>query len=70
MEAIERQITPRTKLMVLNDLQNPTGAECSMAELEKLAELALKHDLYVLCDEAYFDIRYEGNPFRVWQSGA
>jgi aspartate/methionine/tyrosine aminotransferase len=60
MDAIERQITPRTKLMVLNDLQNPTGAECSMAELEKLAELALKHDLYVLCDEAYFDIRYEG----------
>jgi len=60
MYAIERQITPRTKLMVLNDLQNPTGAECSMAELEKLAELALKHDLYVLCDEAYFDIRYEG----------
>ena len=60
MHAIERQITPRTKLLVLNDLQNPTGAECSMAELEKLAELALKHDLYVLCDEAYFDIRYEG----------
>lgn len=60
MEAIERQITPRTRLLVLNDLQNPTGAECSMAELEKLAELALKHDLYVLCDEAYFDIRYEG----------
>jgi len=60
MHAIERQITPRTKLMVLNDLQNPTGAECSMAELEKLAELALKQDLYVLCDEAYFDIRYEG----------
>ena len=60
MDAIERQITPRTKLMILNDLQNPTGAECSSAELEKLAELALKHDLYVLCDEAYFDIRYEG----------
>ncbi|MBW2079291.1 MAG: aminotransferase class I/II-fold pyridoxal phosphate-dependent enzyme, partial [Deltaproteobacteria bacterium] len=36
------------------------GAECSPAELEKLAELALRHDLYVLCDEAYFDIRYEG----------
>jgi len=60
MDAIKKQITPRTKLMVLNDLQNPTGAECSMAELEKLAELAIKHDLYVLCDEAYFDIRYEG----------
>jgi aspartate/methionine/tyrosine aminotransferase len=63
MDAIERQITPRTKLLVLNDLQNPTGAECSSAERKKLAELVLKHDLYVLCDEAYFDIRYEGKSF-------
>ena len=60
MASIEKKITPRTKLLLLNDLQNPTGAECSSAELEKLAELVLKHDLYVLCDEAYFDIRYEG----------
>jgi len=63
MDAIERQITPRTRLLVLNDLQNPTGAECSLAECKKLAELVLKHDLYVLCDEAYFDIRYEGKSF-------
>ncbi len=55
---LERQISPRTRLLVLNDLQNPTGAECSQAELEKIAELVLKYDLYVLCDEAYFDIRY------------
>jgi len=54
------RITPRTRLLVLNDLQNPTGAECASAELEKIAELVLKHDLYVLCDEAYFDIRYSG----------
>jgi aspartate/methionine/tyrosine aminotransferase len=47
-------------LLVLNDLQNPTGAECSPDEFEKLAELVRKHDLYVLCDEAYFDIRYAG----------
>jgi len=60
MEAIEKQITPRTRLLVLNDLQNPTGAECTMAEFEKLAELVREHDLYVLCDEAYFDIRYSG----------
>ena len=60
MEAIERQITPRTRLLVLNDLQNPTGAECTMAEFERLAELVREHDLYVLCDEAYFDIRYSG----------
>jgi aspartate/methionine/tyrosine aminotransferase len=60
LDAIEDRITPRTRLMVLNDLQNPTGAECTQAQFEKLAELVLKHDLYVLCDEAYFDIRYEG----------
>ncbi len=60
LEMLRRQITPRTRLLVLNDLQNPTGAECSAAEREALAELVLKHDLYVLCDEAYFDIRYEG----------
>jgi aspartate/methionine/tyrosine aminotransferase len=60
MDALESQLNPRTRLLVVNDLQNPTGAECSAAEREKLAELVIKHDLYVLCDEAYFDIRYEG----------
>lgn len=60
MAGLEKSISPRTRLLVLNDLQNPMGAECSPAELEKVAELALKHNLYVLCDEAYFDIRYEG----------
>jgi len=60
MDMIEDQITPNTKIIILNDLQNPTGAECSTAEMEKLAEIVRKHDLWVLCDEAYFDIRYEG----------
>jgi aspartate/methionine/tyrosine aminotransferase len=45
---------------VLNDLHNPSGAECQPEELEKVAELVKKHNLYVLCDEAYFDIRYQG----------
>ena len=60
IEHLKAQITPRTRLLVLNDLQNPTGAECSQAEREALAELVLEHDLRVLCDEAYFDIRYAG----------
>jgi aspartate/methionine/tyrosine aminotransferase len=60
LDAIADKITAKTKLLVLNDLQNPTGAECTPVQFEKLAELVLKHDLYVLCDEAYFDIRYEG----------
>ncbi len=60
MESLRRAITPRTRLLIVNDLHNPTGHECSRQELEALAELALKHDLYVLSDEAYFDIRYSG----------
>ena len=60
IEMLEKRITPKTKLLILNDLQNPTGAECSTEELQQLAEIVRKHDLCVLCDEAYFDIRYEG----------
>ena len=60
VEAIRQKITPRTKLLILNDLQNPSGAECSQQDLEKLSELAIKNNLMVLSDEAYFDIRYEG----------
>jgi aspartate/methionine/tyrosine aminotransferase len=60
IDDIEKKITPRTKLIVVNDLQNPTGAEASLQELEALADLIKRHDLFVLCDEAYFDIRYEG----------
>ena len=59
-EAIEAAITPRTKLLIFNNLHNPTGAESPDEEIEALAELALKHDLYVLADEAYWDVRYSG----------
>lgn len=60
LDEIERSITPKTKFLVFNNLQNPTGAESSYEELQRVADLALKHDLFVLCDEAYFDIRYGG----------
>lgn len=60
IDAMEKSVTPRTRLLVLNDLQNPTGAVASLDELGRLAALAIKHDLFVLCDEAYFHIRYEG----------
>jgi aspartate/methionine/tyrosine aminotransferase len=60
MDQIEKKITPRTRLIVVNDLQNPMGAEASPQELEALADLIKRHNLFVLCDEAYFDIRYEG----------
>lgn len=60
IEAIENQITPKTRVLILNDLQNPIGAEASPEEFKKLAEIVLEHDLMVLCDEAYFEIRYSG----------
>jgi len=60
LDAIEALITPKTKLLIVNDLQNPTGAESDPLQLEALAKLAVKHDLFVLCDEAYFDMRYAG----------
>jgi aspartate/methionine/tyrosine aminotransferase len=60
LDAIERQITPKTRVLVLNDLQNPIGAEASPAEFARLAGIVREHDLMVLCDEAYFEIRYSG----------
>lgn len=59
-EALERQVSPRTRLLIFNNLQNPTGAESSLDELERVAEFAMRHDLLVLSDEAYWDIRYAG----------
>ncbi len=59
-DGIERAITDKTTLFILNDLQNPMGTELSAEERARLAALILKHDLYVLSDEAYFDMRYAG----------
>jgi len=58
--AIEAKITSKTRILIVNDLHNPTGAEASQEELAALAGLAVKHDLLVLADEAYFDMRYAG----------
>jgi aspartate/methionine/tyrosine aminotransferase len=59
-DALERQVTPQTRLLILNDLHNPTASECTPLELQRLADFVLEHQLLVLCDEAYFDVRYEG----------
>ncbi len=60
MDMLEKSITPKTKLIIINDFHNPTGAECTKEQREKLAELIRKHNLMALIDEAYFDIRYDG----------
>jgi aspartate/methionine/tyrosine aminotransferase len=60
LEALEAAITPRTRFLVFNNQQNPTGAESRIEELERIAQIVRDHDLTVLCDEAYFDLRYSG----------
>ena len=60
LDYLESLITPRTRILIYNNCQNPLGTESSPAEMERVAELAMKHDLWVLSDEAYFDVRYSG----------
>ena len=60
LDRIRSMITPRTRAIIYNDLQNPIGAESTDAEREAIAELAIRHDLWVLSDEAYFEMRYSG----------
>ncbi len=53
-------ITARTKLLVINSPANPTGGVLTRNDIERIAELALRHDLVVLSDEIYGRILYDG----------
>lgn len=59
-DEVERLVTPRTKMLVVNTPQNPTGAVFGAEVLERLAEIARKHDLLVLSDEIYEKLIYDG----------
>ena len=58
--ALERHVTPRTRLLLLNYPNNPTGAALSRAHVEEIAAFARAHDLIVLSDEIYAELTYEG----------
>lgn len=60
LDALERLITPRAKLLVINTPANPTGAVFPPETVRALVELARRHDLYVISDEVYEDFVYEG----------
>ena len=62
-EEIARHITPRTKMIILNNPNNPTGAVYKREVLEKIAELAVRNDLLVLSDEMYSRLVYDGTEF-------
>ena len=57
-EELEAAITPKTKLLVLPFPNNPTGAIMTREDLEPVAEVVKKHDLYVLSDEIYSELTY------------
>jgi aspartate aminotransferase len=56
---IEAAITPRTTAIFLNTPQNPTGAVLSEQTLREIADIARRHDLWLISDEAYEDVIYE-----------
>ncbi|KPK44286.1 MAG: aspartate aminotransferase [Nitrospira bacterium SM23_35] len=59
-EAIESHITGKTKALILNSPSNPTGLAYDRKSLEKIAELVLKYDMYVISDEIYEKLMYDG----------
>jgi len=59
---LEKAITPKTRVLMLNFPTNPTGAVMPQEELKKIAALAVKHDLVVLSDEIYSELTYDEVP--------
>ncbi len=62
LERLESLVTPRTKAVLINTPNNPTGACLSRKQLEQLAEFCMGHDLYVVADDIYTNFTY-GEPF-------
>lgn len=60
IDELETLITPSTKLLIINSPGNPTGGVLTRSDLERIAKLAVEHDLMVLADEIYAEILFEG----------
>ncbi len=60
VDDLEKLITPRTRMLIINTPQNPTGGILTKEDLQRIAELAVKNDLMVLSDEIYNRILYDG----------
>jgi len=61
-EALKAVITPKSRVLMLNFPTNPTGACASREDLEGIAKLAIEHDLMVMTDEIYSELRYDDEP--------
>ena len=61
LERLKDSISSNTVALIYNNYQNPISAESSRSEMEQIAEIAISNDLWVLADDAYYEIRYGGN---------
>jgi aspartate/methionine/tyrosine aminotransferase len=57
---LESKVTPKTRAILLNSPQNPTGGVLTQADLERIAAIAQERDLWVISDEAYEDVVFDG----------
>ena len=64
-EELEAVITSKTKIVLINYPNNPTGAIMTKEDLEKIVPVILKHDLLVVSDEIYSELTYSGNHFSI-----
>ncbi len=64
-EELEEVITPKTKILLMNYPNNPTGAIMNKSDLEKIAKVIIKHDLLVISDEIDSELTYSGNHFSI-----
>ena len=60
VDELESLITDKTKLLIINSPANPTGGVLAREQLQRIAELAVEHDLIVMSDEIYAELIYEG----------
>lgn len=64
IDALRHRITPKTTMIIINTPNNPCGSVLSDQNLEAIAELALEHDLWILADEIYNHIIFDGRKFK------
>lgn len=67
-DAVERLITPRTKMIVVNSPNNPSGAVVPREEMEKLLDVAARHKILLMTDECYCQFLYDEEPFSLGSS--
>jgi aspartate/methionine/tyrosine aminotransferase len=66
LREIAAKITPRTRVLIFNSPNNPTGTVFDEAALRQTAELAAKHDLWIISDEIYARILFSGEYKSIW----